>query len=69
MDKLGFLAIIAGIMIIIGFSVYSVLGSLEVPIIIKLAITLIVLGIVVVIVKQISDRKKEIKENEEYKDY
>lgn len=69
MDRIGFLSIIAGIMIIIGYSVYSILGSLEVPMIIKLAITLIVLGIIAVIAKQITDRKKEIQENEEYKDY
>lgn len=69
MDRFGFLSIIVGIMIIIAYSVYTILGSLEVPFLIKSAITLIVLGVVVVIVKQISDRKKEIKENEEYKDY
>lgn len=69
MDRVGFLAIISGIMIIIGYSVYSILGSLEVPFIIKSAITLIILGIIAVIIKQIADRRKEIKENEEYKDY
>jgi membrane protein implicated in regulation of membrane protease activity len=69
MDKLGFLAILAGILMLIGYWLYIMLIEISLPFFIKIAIILIVVGIVFVLFKQLFDRRKEKEEMKDYKDY
>jgi len=69
MAKIGYLSIITGILIFIGYGMYQLMIDLSMPYILKLALILIVLGVIVVIGKQIFDRKAEKSETEDYKKY
>lgn len=69
MKKTGYISIILGILTIIGFSLYLGLSDLEVPIFVKAGISLIVFGVVIILIKQIYNRKEERKEEENYKNY
>ncbi len=48
---------------------YQLMIDLAMPFLIKLGLILIVLGVVVIIIKQIVGRKAEKKEADEYKKY
>lgn len=69
MAKIGYLSIITGILIFIGYGMYQLMVDLSMPYILKLALVLIVLGIIIVIGKQIFDRKAEKSETEDSKKY
>lgn len=69
MKKVGCISIILGIFTIVGYSLYIGLSDLEVPIFVKVGISFIVFGIVIILIKQIYNRKSEKKEENKYKDY
>ena len=69
MAKFGYISILTGILILIGYVMYQLMIDLAMPFLIKLGLILIVLGVVVIIIKQIVGRKAEKKEADEYKKY
>lgn len=69
MTKLGYLSIITGLLIFIGYGMYQLMIDLSMPFILKVALIMIVLGVVVIIGKQIVDRRNEKSETDDYKKY
>jgi tetrahydromethanopterin S-methyltransferase subunit E len=69
MAKFGYISILTGILILIGYVMYQLMIDLAMPFLIKLGLILIVLGVVVIIIKQIVGRKAEKEESDEYKKY
>ena len=69
MAKFGYISILTGILILIGYVMYQLMIDLAMPLLIKLGLILIVLGVVVIIIKQIVGRKAEKEESDEYKKY
>ena len=69
MAKFGYISILTGILIFIGYVMYQMMIEISLPFILKIALILIVLGIVIVIVKQFVDKKTEKSEMEAYKKY
>lgn len=68
MGKVGVVAIISGILMLIGYWLYMMLIEISLPLYIRVAIILVVLGIATVIIKQLFDRKGEKEETDAYKD-
>jgi len=69
MAKVGYLSIITGILIFVGYIMYQMMIEVGMPFILKVALILIVLGIIIVIIKQFIDRNIEKKESDDYKNY
>lgn len=69
MAKIGYLSIISGILIFVGYVMYQIMIEVSMPFILKIALILIVIGILIVIIKQFVDRSIEKKESDDYKDY
>jgi tetrahydromethanopterin S-methyltransferase subunit E len=69
MAKFGYISILTGILILIGYVMYQLMIDLAMPFLIKLGLILIVLGVVVIIIRQIVGRKAEKEEADEYKKY
>ncbi len=69
MEKLGcsIIAIISFIVIV--FSFYYMVTPIGVPFLMKLAYIGVAIGIVLILIKQLGDKKKEKKEQDDYKDY
>lgn len=68
MGRIGFLSILTGIFMLIGSWLYYMLVKFELPLYYRIAIMLIVAGVIIIIIKQLYDRAKEVKENDSYKD-
>jgi len=68
MSKIGYISIVMGFIILVGYGLIQLLIS-PAPAIIKLGLVLIVCGIIIIIFKQIDDRSVEKKEEDEYKKY
>lgn len=68
MSKIGVVAIISGILMLIGAWLYVMLIKISLPMFIRIAIILVVLGVLMVIIKQFFDRKHEKEETDAYKD-
>lgn len=69
MAKLGYSSILTGVLIFISYAMYQMMVEISMPLILKLALILIVLGTIVVLIKQFVDKKNEKKESEDYKKY
>lgn len=69
MSKIGYILIISGIITVTSYSLYIAMMDLEIPLIIKLSISLVVIGSILILSKQVSNLKKEKIEEEKYKDY
>ncbi len=67
MSKVGSYLIVLGSLILLGYVSYQILIA-SMPIILKIAIFLIVVGVFLVLYKQIKERQIEKKEQENYKD-
>ena len=67
MSKVGSYLIVLGSLILLGYVSYQILIA-SMPIILKIAIFLIVVGVFLVLYKQIKERQIEKKEQEDYKD-
>ncbi|MBN2795974.1 MAG: hypothetical protein JXR88_11250 [Clostridia bacterium] len=68
MGRVGFLSILTGMFMLIGSWLYYMLVKFELPLYYRIAIMLIVAGVIIIIIKQLFDRAKEVKENDSYKD-
>ena len=51
MAKFGYISILTGILILIGYVMYQLMIDLAMPLLTKLGLILIVLGVVVIIIK------------------
>lgn len=69
MDKLGYLSILLGILIIIAYSVYTMISDLSIPIPIKIAVLTIIGGILIIIINLIIRRRKEKIEEDDSSKY
>jgi len=69
MAKIGYISILTGILIFVGYAMYQMMIEISMPLILKFAVILIVLGIIVVVIKQFVEKKNEKKESEDYKKY
>lgn len=69
MGRVGFIAMLLGVLMLIGSWLYHMLLTFEIPLYYRIAIILIVSGAIIILIKQLFDRTKEKKENEEYKQY
>lgn len=67
MGRIGFVAIITGILMLIGSWLYFMFVKVDLPLYYRIAIILIVGGIITIITRQIFQRIKEQKELDEYK--
>ena len=67
MSKVGSYLIVLGSLILLGYTSYHLLIA-TMPIILKIALILIVVGVFLVLYKQIKERQIEKKEQENYKD-
>lgn len=68
MDKLGVIAILSGILLVVAYVAYELIVSITAPFIIKVAISLILVGLIFVIIKQVQDRMIEKNEHDQFKD-
>lgn len=66
-SRFGFLSIITGILMLIGSWLYYMLIKFELPLYYRIAIMLIVIGAILILIKQVFDRVGEKKESEDYK--
>ena len=67
MSKVGSYLIVLGSLILLGYISYHLLIA-TMPFILKIAVILIVVGVFLVLYKQIKERQIEKKEQENYKD-
>lgn len=62
--RLGIVLIILGILVLIGYSLYSLLSVADVPAVIKGAIVAVILGLIVLIAALAVERLKDIRDEE-----
>lgn len=68
MSRMGFIAIILGLIMLIGKYLYLMLLALDLPLYNRLAVLLIFVGCILIVIKQIFQRIHEKKESDAYKD-
>lgn len=69
MKKLGLFSFFAGILIIVFYSLSQMFQASDVAFWIKAAITLVIAGVILVLVNQFLDRKKEKEEENDSRKY
>mgnify|MGYP004236477907 CR=1 FL=1 len=69
MGKLGYIFVLFGVLLMIVYGVYMVIIDFSVPLPIKVALFAIIIGIVIIIVNLIFERRKEIDEEDDSSKY
>ncbi|MCK5762744.1 MAG: hypothetical protein KAH05_01365 [Clostridiales bacterium] len=69
MKKLGLTAFFIGIIIIVFYSLSSIFISSEISLWVKIAFTLILTGMILIIVNHYKDRKKDKEEEDDFSQY
>lgn len=67
--KLGYVFILFGILLMMVYGIYMVIIDLSVPLPIKISLFAVVMGIVIIIINLILERRKEIDEEDDSSKY